>query len=82
MEGIMRAEGHKVFVSKEEVAKFNRIFPGSKLRDTRSYWFEFDSQRQLVDTDVPEQDDCSASGVLSEACAEFLFFDVTPGFAD
>lgn len=78
----MRAEGHKVFVSKEEVAKFNRTFPGSMLRDTRSYWFEFDQNGNLVDTDVPAQDDGPAAGALSDSCYEFLFGDLIPDFAD
>ncbi len=77
----MKSEGNKVFVSKSEVASFNRTFPESLLRDTRSYWFEFDSQRQLVDTDVPQQDDCPAAGVLSEICREYLFYDVSPSWA-
>lgn len=55
----------KVIVSRDEVNEFNRAWPCSTLRD-RSYWFEFDSNGDLVDTDVPEQDDGPAATALSQ----------------
>ena len=43
---------NKVIVPKDEVTQFKASYPCSVLRD-RSYWFEFDSNGDLVDTDVP-----------------------------
>lgn len=63
----------KVIVSRDEVAEFNRSWPCSELRSTRAYWFEFDADGDLVDTDVPEQDDGSAALAMSEDCKAYLF---------
>jgi hypothetical protein len=54
----------KVRFSREEVAKFNASWPCSPLRD-RSYWFEFAANGDLIDTDVPEQDEGDAALALS-----------------
>ena len=67
----------KVIVSREDVALFNAHWPCSSLRD-RSYWFEFDASGDLVDTDVPEQDDGPAALAMSEDCRQFLSDDETP----
>lgn len=61
----------KVIVPREEVEEFNDSWPGSNLRN-RSYWFEFDENGDLVDTDVPEQDDGSAAAALSQDAQEFM----------
>lgn len=66
---------HKVRVSKEGVAAFNATWPCSTLRATRAYWFEFDSRGDLVDTDVPEQDDGPALLAMSEDAKDFCFSD-------
>ncbi len=59
----------KVFVSREEVGAFNRAWPCSELRDSRSYWFEFDMESgELVDTDVPEHDDGRAALAMAADC--------------
>ena len=71
----------KVIVSREEVENFNRRWPCSELRPTRAYWFEFDADGDLVDTDVPEHDDGSAALAMSEDCKAFLFEDATPEWA-
>ena len=55
---------NKVIVPKDEVTQFKASYPCSVLRD-RSYWFEFDSNGDLVDTDVPEQDDGDGAAALS-----------------
>jgi len=62
----------KVRYSREEIAAFNRTWPCSELRDTRAYWFEFDSTGDLVDTDVPEQDDGGAALALSQDAKTWL----------
>jgi len=61
---------NKVIVPKDEVNQFRAVFPCSGLRD-RSYWFEFDSQGGLVDTDVPEQDDGEGAAVLCDDARVF-----------
>jgi hypothetical protein len=69
---------YKVRVSREGVAAFNARWPGSSLRD-RSYWFEFGpDQDDLVDTDVPEQDDGPAALALSQDAQAYLFDDALP----
>jgi len=72
----------KIRVSKEGVAVFNRVWPCSELRATRAYWFEFDAKGDLVDTDVPEQDDGSAAAAMSRDCQAFLENDTLPSWAD
>lgn len=62
----------KVIVSRDEIALFNASWPESTLRDSRAYWFEFDSTGDLVDTDCPEQDDGPAAMALSNDCREYL----------
>lgn len=62
----------KVRISREGVAVFNAYWPCSKLRPTRAYWFEFDDDGNLVDTDVPEHDDGPEATALSHDCQEWL----------
>lgn len=62
----------KVRISREGVAVFNAYWPRSKLRPTRAYWFEFDDNGALVDTDVPEHDDGETAAALSRDCLEWL----------
>jgi len=61
----------KVIISREEVARFCASFPCSGLRD-RSYWFEFDDDLNLVDTDVPEHDDGVGALALADDAKAFL----------
>jgi len=68
----MNIIGRKVIVSREEVASFNRGWPCSTLRDSRAYWFEFDQDFDLVDTDCPEHDDGPAASAMADDCREFL----------
>jgi hypothetical protein len=70
--------GRKVIVSRLEIELFNARWPNSTLRDTRHYWFEFDENGDLVDSDVPEQDDGPAATALAEDCKEIIF---NPGFS-
>ncbi len=72
----------KVIVSREGVAAFNRQWPCSELRDTRHYWFEFDTDGDLIDTDVPEQDDGHAASAMAEDCRAYLFDDIQPDWAE
>lgn len=74
-------QGRKVIVSRDGIASFNRGYPGSELRSTRSYWYEFDADRNLIDTDCPESDDGIASVVVAEDCRAFLFDGVRPKWA-
>ena len=53
----------------------------AELRETRAYWFEFDDSRDLVDTDVPEQDDGSAAAAMADDARAFLFDDIMPEWA-
>lgn len=61
----------KVIFSRDEVNAFRAQWPCCKLRD-RSYWFEFDKEGNLVDCDVPEQDDGTDAGALCEEARDFL----------
>lgn len=70
----------KVRVSREGVRAFNARWPCSELRH-RSYWFEFDYDWDLIDTDVPEQDDGSAALALSLDCQMFLEEGILPDWA-
>jgi hypothetical protein len=63
----------KVVVDRTAIALFNAQWPGSNLRTTRSYWFEFDRNRDLIDTDLPEHDDGSPAMALVEDCRAWLF---------
>lgn len=69
---------NKVQVSKIGIALFNAQWPCSELRSVRSYWFEFDDQGDLIDTDTPQQDDGSAASALADDCKNYLFNDVSP----
>lgn len=77
---IRQISPRKVQVTRLGVRLFNAQWPCSELRSTRSYWFEFASNGDLVDTDVPEQDDGSAALAMSQDCQAYLNGDV-PGWA-
>lgn len=68
----------KVRVSAEGVASFNRGWPCSSLRACRAYWFEFDSNGELSDTDVPHTDDGDAATAMAEDCLAWLDDDTNP----
>lgn len=68
----------KVRVSSAGVALFNARWPGSSLRSSRAYWFEFDSGGDLIDTDCPEQDDGPAAAALADDCRAWLQDDTAP----
>lgn len=71
----------KVRVSREGVASFNRSWPCSTLRASRAYWFEFESNGDLVDTDCPEADDGPAAAAMADDCKAFLFDGIRPEWA-
>lgn len=71
----------KVIVSRAEVALFNASWPGSALRSTRHYWFEFDSHGDLIDSDVPHTDDGDAAAAMAEDCKAWLCDDIEPEWA-
>ena len=62
---------NKVIVSREEIAAFNATWPCSPLSADRHYWFEFEANGDLVDTDVPEHQDGAAALALSHDAQEF-----------
>lgn len=63
---------NKIFVSAAEVGHFNARWPCSELDSNRAYWFEFDGQGDLVDTDVPEHSDGGAAVAMASDCQTFL----------
>lgn len=67
----MKIIKRKVIVERYEVALFREGFPSSGLQN-RSYWFEFDDEGNLVDSDVPEQDDGDGATTLSHHAQRFL----------
>lgn len=68
----------KVRVSSHGIKLFNASWPGSGLNPERAYWYEFDEHGDLVDTDVPEQDDGPWSAALADDCKTWLFSNVYP----
>lgn len=87
MPKIIARNGHAttVQVSADEVRDFNRMWPCSELRPDRvsGYWFEFENASQdLIDTDVPEQDDGSAASAMSDDCKRWAFDDSNTWVAD
>lgn len=61
----------KVIVSRDEVRLFRAGWPCCKLQD-RSYWFEFDTNGDLVDTDVPDHSDGPEADALVYEALKFL----------
>ena len=78
----MKIRSQKVSVSKLEVANFNSKWPCSELRTTRTYWFEFASNGDLIDTDCSYGDDGSAALAMSDDCKAWLFDNVKPEWAE
>jgi hypothetical protein len=72
----------KVIVSRELVSAFNSQWPCSELRSTRAYFFEFDTDGDLIDMDVPEHDDGRAASAMADDCRSFLFDDIMPVWAE
>ncbi len=69
---IWNGDSRKVIAPRQAVALFNAQWPCSTLRTSRSYWFEFDENGNLIDTDCPESDDGPAATALADDCREFL----------
>lgn len=68
----------KALVTRAGVALFNATWPGSELRSSRHYWFEFDANGDLIDTDVPVHDDGAAASALAQDCKAWLFEGTQP----
>jgi hypothetical protein len=81
MPKIFSGNARKVIVSRNEVSLFNASWPCSKLRATRAYWFEFDSQGDLIDTDCPAHDDGPAASAMADDCRAWLFDNKAPEWA-
>jgi hypothetical protein len=71
----------KVIVSQLEVRLFNASWPCSKLDSSRHYWFEFDANGDLIDTDVPEHTDGPEASAMADDCRAWLMDDVRPGWS-
>lgn len=71
----------KVIVPRADVAAFNAQWPCSTLRASRAYWFEFEANGDLVDTDCPEQDDGPAAKAMADDCQAFLATGDQPAWA-
>lgn len=78
---IWNDDSRKVIVSRAGVRAFNAQWPCSTLRDSRAYWFEFDSDGDLIDTDCPQHDDGPAASALADDCKAFLFDGDLPEWA-
>jgi hypothetical protein len=61
---------NKVRFTKEEVSNFIQSWPGVE-DPQRSYWFEFDDNDDLVDTDVPNEQDGSWTVALAYDAKEW-----------
>ena len=81
MKAIKRMGSHGVQVSRAGVESFNRGWPCSTLRASRSYWFQFESNGDLVDTDCPESDDGPAASAMAADCYAFLTTGNLPSWA-
>jgi hypothetical protein len=73
--------GNKVQVSRVEIALFNARWPCSELRSTRSYWFQFDAEGDLMDCDVPASDDGAAASALADDARDFLIDGKRPDWS-
>lgn len=62
----------KVRLSSKGVAMFNATWPGSRLTRERAYWWEFDTNGNLIDTDAPSEDDGPELLALSGDAREFF----------
>lgn len=72
----------KVRVSREGVTSFNRAWPCSSLRDSRAYWFQFNTESlDLEDTDCPESDDGPAASAMADDCRDYLRDGTRPAWA-
>lgn len=69
---ISEVSPRKVRFAKEAIRLFNLQWPCSELSADRAYWFEFDSEGDLVDCDVPEHSDGSAALALSHDALAWL----------
>jgi hypothetical protein len=68
----IRILGRSINFDKAAIAHFNAQWPASQLDTSRSYWFEFDENRNLIDTD------CEIDGpetLALAADAETYIFD-------
>jgi len=71
---------HTVQASPRDVELFNRAWPGSRLSPDRGYWFAFDGTGDLIDHDVPEQDDGREAWALSEDCRDWALYGTWPAW--
>lgn len=71
----------RIIVPQADVLSFNAQWPCSTLRSTRHYWFEFDSDGDLIDCDAPEHDDGPAASAMADDARTFHLDDVQPDWA-
>ena len=68
----------KVRVNAHGIYRFNKSWPCSELRSDRAYWFEFEDNKDLIDTNVSEIDDGRAASSVADDCRSWLFDDIEP----
>lgn len=71
----------KVRATRLAVALFNAQWPCSPLRDSRAYWWEFDEDGNMTDTDCPEHDDGPAALALAEDAQTWMDSGELPAWA-
>jgi hypothetical protein len=69
---MMKIKQSRVLVSRQEVTAFNSRWPCSELRDSHTYWFEFDDADNLIDTNVDVRGDGSAASAMADDCRHYL----------
>lgn len=68
---------YKAGTTRAGTALFNASWPVSTLRD-RAYWFEFDADGNLIDTDVPQHDDGPAASALADDMKAYILDNIKP----
>jgi hypothetical protein len=68
----------KIGFDQVAIALFNAQWPASPLDPKRQYWFEFDADRNLIDTDVPEHTDGPAAAALASDAEAYAFDSIQP----
>lgn len=69
---IAEISARKIRVTRAGVRSFNAAWSCSKLQPERSYWFEFDRDGDLIDTDVPEHENGPEASAMADDCREYL----------
>lgn len=71
----------KVRATRLAVTLFNNQWPCSPLRESRAYWWGFDEDGNLIDTDTPAHEDGPAALALSEDAQTWMDSGALPAWA-